>query len=115
MTGMLAAIRYRVNGAGQFEYLSSGVHAGNPDEFLAKVEEWNASHEDRYKVYDDPLVVLLALKLQEVRQKNDEGRLSEAIDDVKETIDEMMDDLNALSSRMSEVKTFLESQKEAEG
>lgn len=112
---MIAAIHYKVNESGQFIYLSSGVNEGDEKSFLKKVEDWNATHEDKYRTFDDPLVVLLAMRLQEVRQKNDEGRLADAIDDVKETIDEMMDDLDALSSRMSEVKAFLESQKEAGG
>ena len=101
---MIAAIHYKVNESGQFIYLSSGVNEGDEKSFLKKVEDWNATHEDKYRTFDDPLVVLLAMRLQEVRQKSDEGRLADAIDD-----------LDALSSRMSEVKAFLESQKEAGG
>lgn len=111
---MIAAIRYRINEAGQTEYVSSGVNNGDDKEFTKKVEQWNNTHEDKYKVYDDPLVVCLAMKLQEAKEKNDGGRLADAIDTIKETLDEMMQDLDGLSSCVSDVKTFLASQEEVE-
>ena len=111
---MIAAIHYKKNEAGQFEYISSGVQNGDTAAFLAKVEKWNNEHEDdKYKVYDDPLIVQLVMKLIEIREKNDEGRLSDTIDSIKETVDEVVQDLDGLTSLVRRVQDYLKSQEEA--
>ena len=112
---MIAAIHYRKNEAGQLEYISSGVQEGDTAAFLAKVEKWNNEHEnDKYKVYDDLLIVQLVMKLKEVREKNDEGRLSDAIDSIKETVDEVVHDLDGLTSFVRRAQDYLKSQEEAD-